>query len=145
MKVIEILLRFFVGLVLLVTAVGKLLDNRGFSFILIRYAPFPSDWVLGLALSISLAELVLAIWLFSGMNRKLACLAALIMHLAYLVWTTAAVERGLEIENCGCFGVFWARPPGWGTVIEDAVMVAVCSALRWIVAKPASLTMPAAN
>jgi hypothetical protein len=35
----------------------------------------------------------------------------------------------LKLSNCGCFGVFLARPLDWGTVVEDGVMAALSAAL----------------
>ena len=123
------LLKILIGLVLAVTAVGKLLDNRGFATVLQTYQTFPEGSLLGLGLCISLAELGLAVWLFSGRYLRLAALTALLMHLTYAIWSAVSVLRDLKISNCGCFGVFWARPLGWSTVVEDLVMTALCLVL----------------
>jgi hypothetical protein len=50
-------------------------------------------------------------------------LASGAMHFAYAGWSAVALLRGLRLDNCGCFGVFLARPLGWETVAEDMVMV----------------------
>lgn len=122
-------LRYFIALVLLSTAIGKLLDIQGFAAAIETYQIF-SGWITApLGLSIALIELALAIWLFSGRNMKLAAVAAIVLHLGFIVWLFIAMGRGLDIPNCGCYGVFWARPLDWITIVEDLVLLAASSGL----------------
>jgi len=118
-----VVLRVFLGLVLLATATGKLLDVPGFAGILRSYQALPERSVLPVALAIALAELALSAWLFSGRRVAAAALASAAMNLAYAAWSTAGILRGLTLPNCGCFGVYWPRPLDWITVAEDTVMV----------------------
>jgi uncharacterized membrane protein YphA (DoxX/SURF4 family) len=122
-------LRLFIGLVLLSTAAGKLLDVPGFARVLATYDVLPNGLPLPLAAAVPLAELALAVWLFSGRRTPGAAWTAAIMHLVYAAWSAAALLRGLELANCGCFGVFLARPLGWRTVAEDLVMTGLSVAL----------------
>lgn len=115
-------LRLFLGLVLLATAAGKLLDIRGFARILGTYQLLPEPALLPLAFAVALVELGLGIWLFSGRRLVAAAGAALSLHAVYAVWAAATLLRGLRLPNCGCFGVFFPRPLGWRTVAEDLVM-----------------------
>ncbi|MEP6993277.1 MAG: MauE/DoxX family redox-associated membrane protein [Acidobacteriota bacterium] len=119
----QYVLRGFIGFVLFATAVGKLLDIPGFARILASYQALPEPFLFPVAIATPLAELGLSIWLFSGRWIAGAALASVVMHLAYASWSAVGVSRGLELSNCGCFGVFLARPLGWSTVLEDLVMV----------------------
>jgi hypothetical protein len=109
--------------------VGKLLDVGGFARVLGTYQVLPEGSLFLLAVAIPVAELVLALWLFSGRASAGAALASAVMHAAYAAWSWAALARGLHLSNCGCFGVFLARPLTRGTVIEDVVLVAMSLAL----------------
>lgn len=122
-------LRAFIGLVLLATAGGKLLDVPGFARVLAGYDVFAEGILIPLAVALPLAELALAAWLFSGWRAMGAATAAVAVHLAYAAWLAVAILRGLKLANCGCFGVFLARPLGWGTVAEDLVMTGLSVAL----------------
>lgn len=122
-------LRLFLGLVLLATAVGKLADVRGFAGVLRAYEAFPEASLVALAAAIPIAELALALWLFSGRGLEGAALAAFVLHVVYAAWAALSLARGLRLENCGCFGVFLARPLGWRTVTEDLVLAAASAAL----------------
>jgi len=121
--------RLLLAVVLLVTATGKLLDIGGFVAVVATYRALPEPLLLPAALTLTLGELALCLWLLSGVRLATAALAAVLLHVAYLVWSTAALARGLDIPNCGCFGVFWARPLTWVTLVEDAVLLFVALAI----------------
>ena len=137
MKAGALALRLFIGAVLLATSAGKLLDVRGFAGVLKTYEAFPERVLLPLAFAIPLAELGLAVWLLSGRGLAGAALASAAMHAAYGAWSATSLLRGLELANCGCFGVFLARPLGWRTVVEDGVMVGLSLWLAVLARRPA--------
>ncbi len=123
-KIFGRFLRFFIAAILLTTGLGKALDIHGFVEILITYQAF-ADWMLyPVALGMIAAELILSFWLFSGRIIFWAAFSSLGLHTVFTLWASVTVMRGLDIPNCGCFGVFFARPlDGW-TILEDLVMVA---------------------
>jgi uncharacterized membrane protein YphA (DoxX/SURF4 family) len=116
-------LRIFFALLFLTTALGKLLDNRGFAEVLRTYQLFPDKGLLAFALSISLVELLLGVILLLNRKIKICSLSVLGINCGYLLLAVVTNLRGLKLENCGCFGVFLARPMTWETVVEDAVIV----------------------
>jgi methylamine utilization protein MauE len=128
-KALRGFLRFAIALVLAATAIGKLLDVPGFARVLGTYRAFSDGLLLPLAWSIPAAELALAAWLVTGRRLYGAALASAAMHAVYAAWSAVAIARGLKLDNCGCFGVFLARPLNWGTVAEDGAMVIFSAAL----------------
>ena len=58
--------------------------------------------------------------------RKINALAATALHICFTLLATLTLLRGIDVPNCGCFGVFWARPLTFITVAEDVFMVGVC-------------------
>lgn len=123
-------LRYGIGLVLLATSIGKLLDLRGFARVLGTYDVFSAPFLAPLSVAVSALELALAVWLFSGRLLARAAAASAVLNGAYAVWAAVGMARGLRIPNCGCFGVFLARPLTWGTVAEDLLMTAGSVALH---------------
>jgi len=118
-----------IGLVLLATGIGKLLDVTGFATVVGTYRVFGDSLLLPVAVGIPVAEVVLGVWLLSGRRPFAAAGTALAMHVGYAAWSASAVLRGLKLANCGCFGVFWPRPLGWATVIEDLAVAGLCGVL----------------
>jgi hypothetical protein len=122
-------LRIFIATILLTTGAGKALDIPGFVEVLITYQAFANWMLYPVALGMIATELVLSFWLFSGRTIFWAAFASLGLHTVFTLWATVSILRGLDIPNCGCFGVFFARPlDGW-TILEDLVMVALSALL----------------
>ena len=116
-------LRFFFVILLAVTGVAKLLDMDGFADVVSSYQSLPAMLVPPAAWLLALGELVLAGWLLARYRTRLAALTVVLLHLMYLGWLLVALLRGLQLPNCGCFGVFWARPLTWFTPLEDLALV----------------------
>ena len=117
-------LNVFFILLLLSTAIGKLLDNRGFAEVIVSYQFGLSVSVaLGLGLMVSLFELFLAIALIRRIYQRYCGILLILMHAGYTLLSVVSIARGLHLTNCGCFGVFWQRPLGWATVVEDLILM----------------------
>jgi len=117
-------LRIWFSLLLFASAIGKLLDNRGFAEALATYQfPIPDAALLPVGLLASLVELALALGISFGFRPWWMAIANLALQLNFLTVALVTNLRGLDVPNCGCFGVFLARPMTWQTVIEDGVIV----------------------
>lgn len=118
--------RYFLGILFVATAIGKLLDNRGFADVIANYRlGIPGTALLAVALTISLLELIIGINILRGRALRLNVFATLVFHLGYASLAFITLQRGITLTNCGCFGVFLARPLRWATVAEDLVLAAV--------------------
>ncbi|MGV7220576.1 MAG: MauE/DoxX family redox-associated membrane protein [Nitrospinales bacterium] len=130
-KITLIILRYFIASVLLFTGLGKLLDIPGFVLVLRTYQAIP-QWALYLvAIGTTLFELRVSEWLFRDKTLRLGSVASLFLHSIFTLWATATLLREIPVPNCGCFGVFLARPLTIWTVVEDLVMVIA----SWILLK----------
>lgn len=129
------ILKFFFGILLIATGIGKLLDNRGFAEIILTYHfGIPHSLALVLGLSVSLFELVLGIFTLQEKSQARNAALIILMHTGYVFLATVTNLRGLNLPNCGCFGVFWGRPMTWATVVEDVILVGL-SILFYVVTK----------
>ena len=122
-------LRLLLGVLLLATSGGKLLDLAGFAKVVGTYRIFPDWLLLPAGIGLAAAELALALSLLAGYRLGETALAAAALHVAFLLWSALALARGLEIANCGCFGVFWERPLTRWTLLEDLGLAAACLGL----------------
>ena len=134
-KMLSRCLQYFIAAILLATGIGKALDVQGFVDVLMTYQML-ADWMLyPVALAMIVIELSLSLWLFSGYFLVWGAFASLGLHIIFSCVASIAYLRGLDIPNCGCFGVFLARPlDGW-TIVEDLVMVAISGLLILLVRK----------
>ena len=115
--------RIFVGLVLVSTGIGKGLDMAGFVTVLDGYQLQP-HWVsIVLAYTLPFIELGIGICLLLAVRRVPTAWMAVGLHTLMSSVVVITLKRGIEVVNCGCFGVFLARPLTTITLIEDAVML----------------------
>jgi len=115
-------LRLVIGLLLAVTAVGKGLDLPGFAKVVGTFQVFPEYLWLPAAVLVTATEALLSVALLTERGLRKAALGSLLLHLGFTAWASVALLRGLAIPNCGCFGVFLARPLTWSIVVEDSVL-----------------------
>jgi hypothetical protein len=119
----QLIVRYLIALVLLVTGGAKLADLPGFVAILHSYRFFPYQLIWPLAVAVVAVELLLALWLIWGRFPLPAAQASIALHCTYTGWTLYMLLGNKPILNCGCFGSLLARPLSWMTVVEDLVMV----------------------
>jgi len=135
-------LQLFLGGILLVSALGKSLDLPGFVEILKTYRAFPDGMLWPLALAVVSIELIMGLWVLSGWRLRISALAALALNAGYVVWMTVSLLRGLDLPNCGCFGVFFPQPLRWYSPLEDLVLVGMCYGLFRLTMQEQSGTIP---
>ena len=124
-----IALRWVFVLLLLASAIGKLLDMPGFIAVVETHRSFPQVALPVAAWVLTLTELALGLWLATGKALRRATAALVALHLIYFVWLAIALGRGLELPNCGCFGVYFARPLTAWTLLEDGILLALALVL----------------
>lgn len=124
---------FFIAL-MLASATGKLLDMPGFYDIVRSYKMVPELLLIPSAWALTLFELAMGIALISKAWQQVVwCLIPL--HLFYLAGLSQALLRGLHLSNCGCFGVYWARPLTPYSIVEDVVLLSF-AVLFYALSKP---------
>lgn len=123
------ILRVFVGAVLVASSIGKMLDIPGFIKVLETYQALPLGSLPAVAILLVLAELKVAEMLLWPGRLRSGALASMLLHLMFTFFATATYFRGISVPNCGCFGVFWARPLTALTIGEDLLMLVLSACL----------------
>jgi hypothetical protein len=115
------------GLLLAGMAAGQLASLAAFGEALESY-DLLGPLVPAAKLGLPVVEVLVAVGLL--LSRPLPPLAAKAAGLAgvlvALVWATLAVQafvRGLVVENCGCFGAYFAQRLRWWVLLEDAYLL----------------------
>ena len=132
MKILMWVLQVLIGGIIFGSALGKSLDLPGFADVLLTYQAFPESALYAIAFSVTAFEFVLGAWILLGWRLHASAITAAMMNVVYAVWMTITLFRGLELSNCGCFGVFFPRPLTWPSPIEDLVMVFLCGLLAYL-------------
>jgi hypothetical protein len=120
---LRLALQALLGGLMVATAAGKALDVAGFARVIDTYRILPPALLAPVAIAVIVGELLVGAWILSG--RRLAA-AALLSALIYAAWAAllgVTLLRGLDLPNCGCFGVFLARRLRWYSPIEDVAAV----------------------
>lgn len=122
-------IRWFFVLLLAASSIGKLADMPGFYAVIKSYVLLPEPLIPISAWALAIFELALAIWLAIGKGIHVAALSVIALHFVYLIWLAIALARGLDSPNCGCFGIYLARPLTWFTLLEDLILLALAIVL----------------
>lgn len=116
-------LRLWFVLLLAGTGLAKLINMPGFYPVVASYQVLPAAVIVPAAWLLALLEVLLAIWLATRCQARWAALLVVNLHLLYWFWLLAALLRGLKLDNCGCFGAYWARPLTWYSLLEDGILL----------------------
>ncbi len=120
--------RVALGVFLLAAGTGKALDVPGYTAVIETFRlGLPAVLLWPSAMVIVVVELGLGIAILAGSVR--AALGSAALHGLYCALLASALWRGLDMPNCGCFGVFFARPLGWDSLVEDLVLIAISLAV----------------
>lgn len=69
-------------------------------------------------------ELLAATGMLAARTRRAGSLAAVGVATLWSLLALQAFARGLEIDNCGCFGAYLSQPLRWWVLVQDALFVA---------------------
>jgi hypothetical protein len=121
--------RLLLGISFAATALAKLLDIQGFAAVLAQYRLFPGPLLAPLGLGLALAELAVAVGLARPATLRPAAAGAMLLALVGGLLLLVTLARGIDLANCGCFGVYWPRPLRPWTPIEDLALIGLGGAI----------------
>lgn len=90
----------------------------------------PPTVVAALALALPPFEILLGIYLITGLLLTVSSTVALVMLALFTVIVTSAVVRGLSAP-CGCFGPGDNAPATWLTIVRDLCFLLPAIYLAW--------------
>lgn len=128
---LEWALGILLGGVFIYASADKILNPVAFARIIYHYqligpsqqiGPLPANLA---AVTLPWTELVAGLLLASGVWRREAALLAAAMLIAFLVAVSAALARGIDLDNCGCFSVSGGggRRAGVELLVGDSLLL----------------------
>lgn len=116
-------LKVFLGLVFVVSAVLKIIGMDQFEIYIYSYHFFSLNFSFLVARAAIIVELVLGIGLISNCFHKLMWWGSVVMLLGYSVLLVYALILG-RTDNCHCFGDYLRFNP-WQSLIKNIVLLAL--------------------
>jgi len=126
-------LRLVLGLLLIITALLKIPNLRGFSVIVASYGVLPKPLVKPLAYLQPLVELVAGSWILLGRQLFWGALLGCVLMLAATFFVGVALVQKKKVQNCGCYGVAFKIPLSWKKFVENVVWVLLFALLAFAV------------
>ena len=83
---------------------------------------------------------MLGVWILSGWRPATGALIALSLNSVYALGLIITLARGLDLPNCGCYGIFFPQPLRWYSPLEDLVLIGICYAV-YVSAKRSEVTL----
>ncbi|EST38298.1 hypothetical protein N566_08250 [Streptomycetaceae bacterium MP113-05] len=125
------ILRLVLGVLLVVMALGQLFSFGTMPDILSSYGVTGGAASTALAVALIAAESVGGVW-FLVRPRSTALTPVWIYTGVSVLWAALAVQayaRGLDLDNCGYFGVYLSQQLRWFVLVEDALMLLYAAVL----------------
>jgi uncharacterized membrane protein YphA (DoxX/SURF4 family) len=124
------------GAVFLYASLDKIAQPGDFARIVYHYQVIGPSARLGyvpanvFAVALPWAEALAGLLLIAGVWRREAAAVVSVLLVMFLVAVGSALNRGIDIENCGCFTVEGAgRQAGLWLLVGDAALLAVAAFL----------------
>lgn len=111
-------------------AIGQLSDLGGFVGILETYRLGGGITAAVLAPALVAGELLAGIGLLRSRTGHRPATMAVAVGATWTVLAALAFARGLDLPNCGCFGVHAGQPLRWWVLVEDAQFIALALWVR---------------
>lgn len=129
-------IRIILGLIFLLSGVGKLIDSGYVNYDLVRLLSTEFYWVIEYAeaiiVTLSIIELLLAVLLLWGKYLKTALTASLFMLLGFTGVLGYFYLDGMNVASCGCFGALGIGGGLEFTLIRNLVIIFMILWAFWL-------------
>lgn len=141
---ISLFARLFVGMILLIASIAKLMEGSRFVEIVRGYQLLPERLVAWVGRLLPLWEIIVAFGLLTGLFQSWAALSALVLFLMFSGAILVNLMRGRYYISCGCFGSGKDQQLSWKLVVRNIVLggIALLALSSW---PPAGRFAPSSN
>jgi uncharacterized membrane protein YphA (DoxX/SURF4 family) len=124
------ILRIVIGSIFIVSGLGKVLSPyQNFLYVVQAYQFLPSGAEVLVAQIFPWIELIVGVFVFSGLWTPWALRGAMTLFGIFVVVVGQALIRGLTLENCGCFGGWVHLKPQTVIVMDSVSLLLTCALL----------------
>jgi len=127
-KYLHLLFRLMLGFIFIFAGIEKISDLSGFSNAIYNYKLLPISFINFIAIMLPWIELTSGILLLFGVYVKENSSIIAVLLIIFFIAIAISLARGLNIE-CGCFGTSNGSKIGVIKLVENLVLVLMCSLL----------------
>ncbi len=125
-------IRILLGLVFLVSGLEKVISPyQNFLYVLQSYQVLPGWAETIVARVFPWLELFVGLFVTLGLWCRAALGALMTMCAVFIATVGQALLRGLELDQCGCFGEWISIPPGQILIFDSALLLLAVLLLRY--------------
>lgn len=111
-----------IGSLLIIASISKLLNLKGFIFVIRMLNIFSRNLSKITGLFIPLIELILGLLFILGIHIKLAAVIAFLLFSTFLFLNIYAIKTGKDL-SCNCYGKLLSTQMGIGGVLHNLILV----------------------
>ncbi|HKK46658.1 MAG TPA: MauE/DoxX family redox-associated membrane protein [Balneolaceae bacterium] len=125
-RIALLIIRIILGLLFLVSGVGKLINNSDAQY-LVELLATKFFWLIEykymIVISVTIIELILSVLLLWGRYLKTALTGSFLLLLSFTAVLSYFYFTGMTVEECGCFGAFGGGGGTVVTLLRDVVLI----------------------
>jgi len=131
-RIVLLILRWAVAGVFIYAGFMKIVAPQNFADSIASFVILPDQWISPVALFLPPFEILLALTIVTGIQRRPALLGTVVLMAVFMGGLGSACVRGIAID-CGCFG---SEEPSvgaaWLSLLRDIPVMAAALWLCWI-------------
>lgn len=120
---IILVLRIFLGLVLLIAGFLKIKDLNMFAIAVRTYKLLPGFSIKPLSYGLVFTEIIIGATLIIGFELYYSSILAALMQTVVLIFVVVTLLKHRSMKDCGCFGAGFKVPVTWWHVPINALFV----------------------
>ncbi len=94
-----------------------------FQYAIEQYQLFSSEWARMIAHVLPWVELVFGVFVLLGFLRSLSAFALSLLSVSFIALLGSSLARGIEIQNCGCFGKNIHLTPEQAIIVDGFLLI----------------------
>jgi uncharacterized membrane protein YphA (DoxX/SURF4 family) len=121
-RYLSVVFRLAVGIIFIVSSVGKLSDGSAFVDDVTKYQLLTNNLADAYATALPWVEIVMGSLLIIGLFSRVAAGVGVLTSLSFIIANSVVLHRGLNLA-CGCFGDIAALQTREAIIIESVLLI----------------------
>jgi uncharacterized membrane protein YphA (DoxX/SURF4 family) len=118
-------IRFLLAIVLIISGALKLLDLKGFFFIVVKYNLVKGKLARFLAYSLPVVEVIVGVMLILKLFLPIISLITLLLIITATAGVLYAYFKNNKLDNCGCYGTKVDVPINAKKIIQNIILILI--------------------